>query len=141
MSIDKDQLLNELRPLYNDLTRYSESAHGDSFLGCYAESEDFLAISADGAIRNYEDFKKICKEYYDSLKEQKLITTHEIFHVLDEVNVVLCWSGNIDAFFKNGDIMKMEQYTVTYLWKKISGEWKIIHTHDSTLPPEIIKSK
>jgi len=140
VNIDKDRILSEVRPLAEDLIHYSETAQMESFLRRYAETPDFLAVSADGIIRNYQDFKKICRDYYDSLKEQKLTTTHEIFHVLDDFTVVLCWSGNIEAFFKNGDTMKMQNYTVTFLYKKISGEWKIIHTHESALPPQIIKS-
>src|ERR1700730_551575 len=138
MNIDKDRILNEVRPLAENLIHYTETAQSDSFLRCYAETPDFLAVSADGMIRNYGDFKKICKDYYESLKEQKLTTTHEIFHVLDGITVVLCWSGNIDAFFKNGDIWKMQNYTVTYLFKKISGEWKIIHSHESAMLPHLL---
>ena len=55
--------------------------------------------------------------------------------------MVFCWSGDIDAYFKNGDTMKMQNYTATYLCRKIGGEWKIIHSHDSALPAQIIKSK
>lgn len=141
MNTDKDPIVNEVRSLFAHLTHYSETAEVDSFLQCYADIPDFLAVSGDGMIRNYGDFKKICKDYYGSIKEQKLATIHEIFNVLDENAVVLCWSGNIDAFFKNGDIMKMPDYTVTFLLKKINGEWKVIHSHESTLPPQIIKSK
>ena len=139
--MDKDQILSEVKPLFADLTLYSETALSDSFLKCYADIPDFLAVSGDGMIRNYKDFKKICKDYYDSLKEQKLTTTREIFHVLDGITVLLCWSGNIDAFFKNGDSMKMQNYSVTFLFRKINGEWKVIHSHESALPPQIIKSK
>jgi SnoaL-like domain len=141
MNIDKDRILNEVRPLAKNLIHYSETVQVDSFLGCYAETPDFIAVSADGMIRNYKDFKKICKDYYERLREQKVTTTHEIFNVLDDRTVVLCSSVNIDAFFKNGDVWKMENYTVTSLFNKIGGVWKIIHSHESALPPQIIKSK
>jgi ketosteroid isomerase-like protein len=141
VNIDTNRILNEVRPLAHDLVRYSETAQLDSFLRRYAETPDFLAVSADGIIRNSKDFRKIAKNYYDSLKEQKITTTREIFHVLDDITVVLCWSGNIDAFFKNGDMMKMPNYAVTFLYKKINGEWKVIHSHESAIPPQIIKSK
>jgi ketosteroid isomerase-like protein len=141
MNINRDQILDEIRLLAKDMTHYSETAQSDAFLQCYAETPDFLAISADGIIRNYRDFKEICKTYYSSLKEQKLSTTDELIRVFDDFIAVLCWSGNIDAYFKNGDVMKMQHYTATYLFKKIGDKWKIIHSHESTLPPELIKSK
>src|ERR1700680_132264 len=82
MNVDKDRILNEVRPLAKNLIHYSETAQADSFLVCYAETPDFVAVSADGIIRNYKDFKKICKDYYERLREQKVTTTHEIFNVL-----------------------------------------------------------
>jgi len=141
VGIDKNQVLKEVKPLFADINRYSETAEADLFLQCYAETQDFIAISGDGIIRNYTEFKKICKEYYGSLSKQKITTTHEIYHVLDDNTVVLSWSGHIEAFFKNGDFMKMENYAVTFLFNKKAGQWKVIHTHESTLPPEILKSK
>ena len=141
MNIDEDRILNEVRLVYEELTHYSETAQSELFLRCYAETPDFLAVSADGIIRNFPEFKKVCKEYYDSLKVQKIFTSDEVYRVLDDNTVSLCWSGNIEAFFKNGDIMKMPHYTVTFLFSKLSGEWKIVQSHESSLPPQIIKSK
>jgi predicted PilT family ATPase len=140
VNIDTNRVLNELRPIVEEFIHYSETAQVDLFVRGYAETPDFLAVSADGIIRNYAELKKICKDYYESLREQKITTTHQIFHVLDEITVLLCWSGDIDAFFKNGDVMKMRNYTVTSLYKKMSGEWKVIHSHESSLPPQLIKS-
>jgi ketosteroid isomerase-like protein len=139
MNIDKDRIVNEVRTLARDLTRYSEAAQSDSFLGCYANTTDFLAVSADGVIRNYPEFIKICAAYYDSLREQRLTTREDYFHIVDDSTVVWCWSGNIDAFFKNGGVWKMQQYTVTYILRKIGGKWKVAHSHDSGLPPQIVK--
>ncbi|HVB04540.1 MAG TPA: nuclear transport factor 2 family protein [Chitinophagaceae bacterium] len=139
MNNDKDRILKEVKPLAEGLIHYSETAQVDLFLNCYAETPDFHAISADGMIRDYKEFKKICIDYYGSLKEQKFTTSHKIFHVLGDSTVVLCWSGNIDAYFKNGGVWKMKQYTVTFLYIKIGGQWKIIHSHESALPPQVIK--
>src|ERR1700688_1265096 len=99
MNFNEDRILNEVRLFAKNLTHYSETAQLDLFLACYANTPDFLAISGDGVIRNHNDFKKICKDYYGTLKEQKLTTIHEKFHILDESTVLFCWSGNIDAFF------------------------------------------
>jgi len=140
MNIDEDRILKEVRLFALNLTQFSETAQLDLFLACYADTPDFLAVSGDGVIRNLNDFKKICKDYYGNLKEQKLTTVHEKFHILDESTVLFCWSGNIDAYFKNGDKMKMENYAVTFLFKKLTEGWKVIHSHESALPAPIIKS-
>ncbi len=139
MNTDQDRILNEVKLFARNLTLCSETAQLDLFLGCYADIPEFLAVSGDGMTRNYNEFKKIGRDYYGTLKEQKLTTVSEKYQILAENNVLYCWSGNIDAHFKNGDTWKMKNYTVTYVFKKINGAWKIIHSHESSLPPEIIR--
>ena len=90
-------------------------------------------------MRNYTEFKKICAEYYNAIKEQKIITIQEKIHVIHINLVVLGWTGNIVAQFKSGDIMTMNNYSITSVFKKIDSKWKVIHSHESALPPEIIK--
>ena len=135
---ESDHPVKEVKNLFDKLTEYSEGAQLDSFISFYDNSQTFLHISSDGKMRNYEEFKIICGEYYNSLKEQKIMTIHEKIHVIDMNVVVLGWTGNIVAHFKNGDTMKMNNYSITSLFKKIDNRWKKIHSHESALPPEII---
>lgn len=138
---ESDQIIEEVKYIYSKVTKYSQSAQLDSFLSCYDNSSTFLHISSDGKMRNYEEFKKICTEYYNSLKDQKIITTQEKFHVLNPDLVILGWTGNIIAQFKNGDTMKLNNYSITSVFKKNNNKWKVIHSHESSLPPEIIKKE
>ena len=131
--------IRNVKVISDKITEYSEGAQLDSLLSCYDNSPTFLAFGSDGKMRNFEEFKKICTEYYNTLKEQKVVTIHEKFHVIDTNLVVLGWTGNIIAQFKNGDTMKMNNYSVTFVFKKIDNKWKVIHSHESALPPEIIK--
>jgi len=128
-----------VKDMFDKITDYSERAQLDLFLSCYDNSPTFLHFSSDGKMRNYEELKKICTEYYNALKEQKVITIHEKINVIDTNLVVLGWTGNIVAQFKSGDIMKMNNYSITSVFKKIDNKWKVIHSHESSLPPEIIK--
>ena len=132
-------IARKVKGIFDKLTEYSEKARLDLFLSGYENSPDFFHISSDGKMRNYEDLKKICTEYYSSLKEQKIVTIQEKIHVIDTNLVILSWTGNIVAQFKSGDSMKMSNYSITNVFKKIDNKWKIIHSHESALPPEIIK--
>ena len=136
---ESEHIIKEVKAIIDKLTDYSERAQLESFLGFYDESPAFLHIAGDGIMRNYSAFKQVCSEYYNSLKAQKIITIREEFHVVDSNLVISGWTGNIIAEFKNGDIMKMNNYSITNLFKKIDDRWKIIHSHESSLPPEIIK--
>jgi len=136
-----DHIIKEVKTVFDELSKYSEKAQLSSFLSCYHNSPAFLHFSGDGKMRNYEEFKKVCGEYYTTLKQQKFSTTAEKFNVVDTNLVIVGWTGNITAQFKNGDIMIMKDYSVTNVFKKIDDKWKIIHSHESSLPPEIHKSK
>jgi hypothetical protein len=131
-----DPIVKEVKDVFDKMTGHSEKAQPDLFLSCYDNSPTFLHISSDGKMRNYEEFKKICSEYYNSLKEQKITGIRGKFHVIGTGLVVLGWTGNIVARFRSGDIMKMNNYSITSVFKKIDDKWKIIHSHESSLPPE-----
>ena len=136
-----EHIIKEVKEVFDKMTKYSEEAQLESFLSYYDHSPTFLHFGGDGKIRNYDELKKICTEYYNSLIQQKISTITEKFNVIDTNLVIVGWTGNIIAQFKNGDIMDMNNYSVTNVFKKIDGDWKIIHSHESSLPPEIKKSK
>ena len=137
--VDTNQIAKEVKNVLNSLTRYSEEAQLDLFLNGYDKSPSFLHFSSDGKMRNYEELKEICTGYYTALKEQKVSTLMEKVNVVDEDLAIVGWTGNIVAQFKNGDSMIMNNYSITNVLKKIDGEWKIIHSHESALLPVIIK--
>lgn len=137
--IEADQVIKEVKAALNKMTEYSENAQSVSFLSYYNNAPDFLHISSDGNMRNYEEFSRICSEYYTALESQEIFTVSENLNIIDTGLVISGWTGNITARFKNGDTMIMNNYSVSNLFKKINGEWKIIHSHESALPPEFIK--
>ena len=134
-------IVKDVKGTLDKMTEYSERAQSDLFLSYYDNSPTFLHFSGDGRMRTYDEFKKTCAEYYDALKEQKITTIQEKIHVIDKNLVVLGWTGNIVAKFKVGDIMKMSNYSITSVFKKIDNKWKVIHSHESSLPPEVIKER
>jgi ketosteroid isomerase-like protein len=138
---ESDQILKDLKSVFDKMIAYSEEAQLDSFMSCYDDSATFLHIGPDGKMTNFEEFKKSCAEYYATLKQQKISTIKEKFNVIDSNLVISGWSGNIIAQFKNGDTMIMNNYSITNVFKKIKDRWKIIHSHESALPPEMFKNE
>jgi ketosteroid isomerase-like protein len=136
---EADDIITEIKQAFNSISRYSETAKLDSFMSYYANISGFRAISADGVIRNYDEYKKICTEYYTALQEQKVMTTRADFQIIDSNLVIVSSTCDIIATMKNGDIVNTHNYSITSVFKKISGSWKIIHDQESSLPPEVIK--
>jgi len=80
---ESDHIVKDLKSFFDKITQFSEGAQLGSFLSCYDSSPTFLHFSSDGKMRNYEELKKVCTEYYNTLKEQKIIIIQEKFHVMD----------------------------------------------------------
>jgi len=137
--VDTNQIAKQVKLVADSLIRYSEEAQLDLFLKGYDDSPSFSHFSSDGKRRNYEELKNICTEYYTALKEQKISTLMERINVIDEDLVIIGWNGNILAQLKNGDSIIMNNYAITNVFKKVGGQWKIIHSHESSLPPVITK--
>ncbi len=134
--LDSEKIIKEVKKVSDSITHYSEKAQVNSLLKQYSDSPDFVAFSSDGKKRNFEDFKKICIEYYDSILKQDVTTIQETFNVINNGLVILSWTGNIHAYFKNGDVMNWKNYGLTSVFKKIAKDWKVIHSHESALPPK-----
>jgi hypothetical protein len=137
---EKRQVIQEVKQVSDSIIRFSEKAQVEALLGCYSQSEDFRAISADGKMRNYDEFKTLGTAFYQSVTGQEISTVQETFSVLGSTLVIFTWTGQIDAFFKNGDIMKMPEYAVSCVFQKTNRTWKVIHSHESCLAPEIQKA-
>jgi uncharacterized protein (TIGR02246 family) len=132
-----NQIITEVKKVSDKFVKSSEIADLESLLSCYEDSAIFLHISSDGMRRKYDEFRSICAEYYHNLETQKVMTTEEEFLVIEPNLVILSWTGNIIARFKNGTTMTMNNYSVTDVFKKKEGKWRIIYAHESALPPEI----
>ena len=133
---ESHDVTKEVKGVFDKLGKYSEQSQVDSFLDCYDNSPSFLHFSADGKMRNYKEFKDVSSEYYSALEYQTLSTITEKFIALDTDLVISGWTGNIIAHLKNGDIVRMYNYSISNLFKKINDHWKIIYSHESSLPPE-----
>lgn len=137
--IEINSTINEVKSMYSQLIDHSKKAELDSFLGYYDSSPYFQSISADGNMSNYEVFKEACSGYYNSLQKQSITTTRQEFQVVDRNLVIVSWTGDIIADLRNGNTIKMTNYSITSVFKKNDGRWKVIHDHESALPPTISK--
>jgi hypothetical protein len=135
--LDTKEIIQEVKKASDAITHYAAKADLDSLLACYADIPDFLAISSDGTMRKFPEFKALCTSFYKAANGQELTTIQERFHVVDKNLVILTWTGNINALFKNGEVWSMKNYTVTTVFQKIDNKWKVIHAHESSLPPEV----
>lgn len=137
--VEINNTISEVKSTYSQLMEHSKKAELDSFLSYYDSSPYFQSISADGNMSNYEAFKEACSGYYNSLRKQSITTTKQEFQVVERDLVIVSWTGDIIADLKNGDTIRMINYSITSVFKKKDSQWKIVHDHESALPPTVTK--
>jgi len=136
--MDNSAIIDEVKKAVDAIKQYTAHPQLDALLQCYSDSKEFLAFSSDGKVRNHDEFTRICKEYYETVLNQQIQTRMEFFNVLAPDLVIYSWSGDIDALFLNGNIIKLKNYGITFVFQKSMNEWKIVHSHESSLPPQVI---
>jgi hypothetical protein len=140
-SNESNQVVEEVKTIFGKISEHSQKAELDSFLSFYDNSPQFISISSEGKISDFDAFKAACSEYYALLQRQEVVTLTEKFNVVDKDLVIMSWAGNIIAHLKNGDTIVMNNYSITSVFQKINESWIVIHDHESALPPEVIASK
>src|SRR5258708_38660229 len=111
--VDTNQVAKDVKSESDNLTRHAEKADLDLFLNGYDHSPSFSHFSSEGKMRNYEELKEICTDYYTALKEQQVLTLMEKIDVIDENLAVLGWTVTIIAQLKIGDSIIMNNYAIT----------------------------
>ncbi len=141
ISFDKNLIINEVKQVCDSIVHSAELSQSDSLLQHYSDDEYFVAFGGDGRMRKYKEYKELCEKFYTAVSRQEFITLQESYNVIDSNLVIRSWMGNINAFFKNGDTMIMKDYGITAVFRRTGDGWKVIQSHESSLPPEIKKGK
>lgn len=139
VEFDSKEIIRQVRKVYDKITYYSEKAEVDNLLKLYKDDKNFVSFGSEGIKRTYKEFRDVCNDYYATLKKQKIETIDEKFNVLSENIVITSWHGNIHAYLKSGAVLDMLNCGVTNVFIKEAGEWKIIHSHESSLLPKFMK--
>ncbi len=93
-------------------------------------SDSFIAIN-DGIKYSFQDYKKSNEDFFAAAKLQQFITRFQDVKVFDNDNALMTWSGSDVVTFKNDSTMNIKDYAVSFLMKRINGNWKVISAHES----------
>lgn len=137
---DKDNIKTELSTFVSNMIKDYENANAEGIMKYYWDSPDFIAINFDGALSDYQGFKKGIEEQYKTMASMKIITAKEEFRFIDKDNVLYIWKGTGEAPMKDGGTIAFDE-SITFGFKKINNEWKVAWQTDSCLPPVVTPAK
>jgi steroid delta-isomerase-like uncharacterized protein len=104
-----------------------------------ADVPEFRFADIDGKQYDYAGFNRFSTEFWAGLSAMKITNprNQEIL-VLGPDTALVIWHGALDVTQKGGSALRWDDYSVTFLFKRLGGAWKIVFQEESGLPPQPI---
>ena len=102
----------------------------NAIIGSFHNSDETRLVF-DSESHNYAAFVELANKMLTNVDHQVMDTKEEVFTVVAEDCFIHFWTGFNGMYFKDGSNMEMENFFMTYVYKKMDGQWKIIHAHES----------
>lgn len=127
----KNQIIREVKTVCDTLWAKWSSLDGEATIQYLWDSPEFVAFSADGSRSEFQAFKKMTLAGASSSASLKLAPSHVDFYVLSKDAVMYAWFGKSEFTLKSGDKIMFDPDALTFVFKKVGGQWKIIYIHES----------
>ena len=125
----------EITQVLDQQLQAASKLDAEALLQSYANTPDFIFLTSTGSMVDYQGTKNGTAEMYKSLATLKFTTTKSEFRFLPG-NVVICaWLVKCDVTFKTGENAAIDSYAITFVFKKLDNQWKIIYSHESASSP------
>jgi len=137
--VEKETIKNDVKKELLGMIEACNKIDIETALTYFLDSPDFSCIVPDGGIMDFAQFKKANEDMFNAAKSIKNTIVKEDIKVLGNDQVLDIWQYNAEIILNSGEKFVYDKATVTCLYKKIEGVWKIVFMHESSLPPVIIK--
>lgn len=98
--------------------------HSDSSFRYYRNME--LSVG------NNEEFRKMYPQILKGTKSFKIQILNPVVQVLSLDAALIGFTAVAELITQDNKILDIGTGAYTYVWKKIDGQWKIVHIHEST---------
>lgn len=130
---DQDTAKKEISAVVKLINQSLEKKDVEALFQLYSDSSDFF--TTDGSMINFQAFKNHNTAWLNSLTALKVTTYGEFYRFLPGNTVICSWTGKFEMTLKSGEELKIDKFGITYIFRKIDNNWKVIHQHASALPP------
>ena len=97
--------------------------HSDSSFRYYRNME--LSVGSN------EEFKKVYPQILKGTKSFKMKVENPVVQVLAEDAALIGFTALAELITLDNKVLDIGTGAYTYVWKKIDGQWKIVHIHES----------
>ncbi len=127
----KDQIKSEVKVISDTIIARFERLDTDGAMQYYWDSPDFIAVNPDGSRFDFQAMKKAHVDLFNSTASFKILVTRQDFRVLTKDIAIDALVLKSEITPKSGDEMVFDPNSLTLVFQKISGQWKVILSHQS----------
>jgi len=108
--------------------------NAQTLIGTFENSADFNYVVA-GEVYNYDKMLEMANRVLPLIERQTFDTKFEQYVIVDPNCFVYTWRGKNGMYMKSGEEVVMEDYLVTYCFRKHEEGWKLFAGHESAKVP------
>jgi hypothetical protein len=108
--------------------------NAEAMIGSFENSADFNYVVA-GEVYNYEKMLEMANQVIPLIERQTFDTRFEQYVIVDPGCFIYTWCGKNGMYMKSGEQVIMEDYLVTYCFRKHEEGWKLFVGHESEKVP------
>ena len=106
----------------------------EKLLNLLTNSPDYAYIVA-GEVYTYDQQAKMAPEYMPYVERQTFKTKFEKYLIIDPACFIYIWKGDNGMYMKTGDSTILNDYMLSYTFRKSEGKWKLILGQESPSAP------
>jgi hypothetical protein len=118
----------------NEFFDAMKNSNLEKLLTMVENTPDFTYITG-GEILTYEIQKEMAKQYMPYVERQTFITKSEKYVIIDPFCFIYLWQGDNGMYMTSGDTTILEDYVLSYTFKKSDSGWKLVFGHESSAAP------
>jgi ketosteroid isomerase-like protein len=138
---EQETAKKEIREVVNVIFQSLEKMDVEALFQSYSNSHDFILITTEGSMLDYQGAKNEHAEWFKSLSSLKVTSVKDEFRFPPGNIVIYAWLGKFEMTLKTGEQLQIDKFGVTLIFSKIENHWKVIYQHSSALPPVQEKPK
>jgi len=132
---DQEIAKKEIREAVGLILRNLEKMDEEALFKSYSNSMDLIFFTTDGSIINLQEAKNHHAAWFSSLTSLKVTPVRDEFRFLTGGTVICSWIGKFEMTMMSGDKYVINQFGITFIFRKIDNAWKVVYQHSSSLPP------
>lgn len=127
----KTAVKNEGSVVVNEFFDALKTSDMDKMFKLLTESTDYT-YTIEGEIYTYDQQVEMATKYLPAVVKQTFITEFEKYIILDPLCFTYLWKGDNGMYMKSGDTIMLNDYLISYTFRKDEGKWKLILGHEAT---------